>query len=407
MRKFFNVLAVTLLFSSTTKAQGYPTADTIIVYDLITHTIDTILPVTFDPSITFDYTSSSVGSMGNQVPLSLTPPTTNLFTNSSFSKITRAELSFDVTDYPMRTAAALRNMENGDTSKWCSGIMVAPDYYLTAGHCVFDYFSQPGGFTTDSFLVAPGYDNGLYPTSLPTSMADKIYVFKKFYNKYSFIDIALIHLQQPIGLQIGWTGIAFSSDTSYFTGKVFHKFSYPGQAVYPDTTHYNGDTLFYNYGNITQLSSSTDLGVMSPQAQGVMGQSGSTFLYTDNMDYYSFGVFNFSGYYRHFQISNHVFYQLKQLLDGSPTMINEPVQNNEVKIYPNPCITSAVIKLDKPLNKGDLTITNLYGQEVKRVENISGQTISFSRANLPNGIYLVQVTEDNKTLLSGKLVISE
>ena len=73
MRKFFNVLALILFFSTIIKAQGYPTADTIIVYDVIANTIDTILPVVVDPSITFDYTSSSPGSLGNQVPLSGLP----------------------------------------------------------------------------------------------------------------------------------------------------------------------------------------------------------------------------------------------------------------------------------------------------------------------------------------------
>jgi hypothetical protein len=389
------------------KAQGYPPADTIIVYDVITHTIDTIPPVTIDPSITFDHTYSSVGSMGNQAPLSLTPPTTNLFTNSSFSKVARAELLFDVTNYPMRTAAALRTITDGDTAWNCSGIMIAPDYYLTAGHCVYNYFTNLNGFETDSFLIAPGYDNGLYPTSLPTPMADKIYIFKQFYDRKNFLDIALVHLKQPIGHQIGWTGIAFSSDTSYFNGKVFHKFSYPGHAIYPDTTHYNGDTLFYNYGNITQLSNSTDLGVQSGYAEGISGQSGSTFLYTDNIDYYSFGVFNFSLYYRHFQINNHVFYQFKNIMNGGSTGSKDVAQYNEAKVYPNPCSSSAVIKLDKAVNKGELTINNIYGQQVKHLENISGHSITFFRENLPCGIYIVKLTEDSKTILSAKLVVTD
>ncbi|MES2565561.1 MAG: T9SS type A sorting domain-containing protein [Bacteroidota bacterium] len=407
MRQFLILLTTLLFIPKIHKSQGFAPGDTILVYDVITHTLDTILPVTVDPSITFDYTSSSIGSMGNQVPLSLTPPTSNLFSNSSFSKITRAELSFDVTQYPMRTAAALRRIDNGDTAWNCSGIMVAPDYYMTAGHCIYNYFSQPPGFYTDSFLVAPGYDNGKYQTSLPTSMVDKIYVFKRFYDRSNFIDVALVHLQQPIGYQIGWTGMAFSSDTSYFTGKVFHKFSYPGQAIYPDTTHYNGDTLFYNYGHITQLNGSTDLGVLSPQAWGISGQSGSTFLYTDNIDYYSFGVFNFSAVYRHYQIDNYVFYQFKQLLDGNLTRVNDIDQNSKVKMYPNPCTTSAVIKMDRALHNAELTIMDLYGREVKHLKHIEGLTINFSRENMVNGIYVIRLTEDHKTIMCSKLVVTE
>jgi hypothetical protein len=283
--------------------------------------------------------------------------------------------------------------------------MVAPGLVLTAAHCIFDFNNQ--SFFGDSLLVAPAYDNGIIQTSLPSSLVDKVYIFKRYYDKKNFDDIALLQLQQPIGQQIGWTGIAFSSDTSYFTGKVFHKFSYPGEKNPFDTTkHYNGDTLYYNYGYVDKLYPSWSLGVLSPSANGIPGQSGSAFLYTDNFEYYSFGVFSFSGNYRHFQITKNVFYQFKNIIDNylvsSQEIFSQP---NTIRIYPNPFTTQTILQTDNFLKNASLTVYNSSGQTVKQVNNLVGQTIFFHRDNLPSGLYFVRLTQDGKTFSADKFLI--
>ena len=50
---------------------------------------------------------------------------------------------------------------------------------------------------------------------------------------------------------------------------------------------------------------------------------------------------------------------------------------------------------------------NSFGQTVKEIKNISGQTVVLSRDNLPSGLYFVRLTEDSKTLSVDKLVITE
>ena len=98
------IITFCLLISITTYSQ---TNDTMIAYDYQSKTMSLIPPVAYDTNITFDHTSSYVGTLGNQIPLSLTPPTTNLFSGSNFSDLARAELFFNVTDYPIRTAVIL------------------------------------------------------------------------------------------------------------------------------------------------------------------------------------------------------------------------------------------------------------------------------------------------------------
>src|ERR1051325_8007000 len=82
-------------------AHAYGQPDTIIEFDVPTQTFDTVLPVSFDTTVTFDKTSFSIGSLGNTVPLSLILPSINLFSGSHFSDLARAELFYNVTDYPI------------------------------------------------------------------------------------------------------------------------------------------------------------------------------------------------------------------------------------------------------------------------------------------------------------------
>lgn len=154
------------------------TNDTMVVYDYQSKTMSLIPPVAYDTNVTFDHTSSFVGTLGNQISLSLTPPTTNLFSGSNFSDLARAELFFDVTNYPIRTAISL-GLYHQDTlrQKFCSGILIGKNLVLTSGHAVY----WNGTFWGDSISAAPAYDNGQYQTSLPTSVVEKAYFFLRIF----------------------------------------------------------------------------------------------------------------------------------------------------------------------------------------------------------------------------------
>ncbi len=85
------------------------------------------------------------------------------------------------------------------------------------------------------------------------------------------------------------------------------------------------------------------------------------------------------------------------------------VQQNEDKIsarlYPNPCSYQTVLYTDKEVYNATLTVLNSLGQTVKQVKNISGQSILLQRDNLPGGIYLLQLSQKNKTIVSHKLLV--
>lgn len=385
--------------------------DTIVVYEFATQNTSLIPPVAYDTNQVFDHTNFSIGNMGNPTNLSTNPPTTNLFPNSHFSNIARAELFHDLTDYPIRTAVNLINYQ-ADTSlgSGCSGIMVGPDLVLTAAHCVRSVGPSPS-WHADSILIAPAYNNGQFQANLPTSFVKKAYLFQENYNGSVRNETALLQLRSPIGLDIGWIGTAYSSDTNYFHNKVFHKLSYPGNINHMDSSKvYNGDTLFYNYGYIDNfVSPYAALGVIG--AWGIGGQSGSSLFYTDNMTaYYSFGVMTFASDYRHSHINQQMFYQLQNIIDNYGYTIpikRIPNNNNWVKISPNPFRERTEIEFNNPsLIPYRFQLIDITGKVVQSILNITNNVV-IHKKDLPNGIYFFYLSAKEKSSIVGKLQIQD
>jgi len=383
---FFLLIAI----FSFVKVQGQ--SDTIIAYDIASKTTTIIPPVSIDTTITFEQTAFSVGSLMNQVPLSLTPPTSDLFSGSQFSDIARAELFYTVTDYPIRTAVHLFRYKHDTLGGCCSGIIVGKNLVLTAAHCIRTY---AGVWTGDSTFVAPAFDNGAIQINLPNSMVKKYYLFKNYYDGSGSPDIALLELKQPIGGQTGWVGMGFHKDTSFYSSHVFHKFSYPAVVNPFDTTKiYNGDTLYYNYGEINNMGNS--LIVNSTQANGIPGQSGSSLLFTDNSNYYSVGVMVFSSHYNHPRITNNVFYQLKNIMDNYATAIPTDISyNSHLNIFPNPASDNITIE-NIPNNKDALiSIYNIQGQFLLQQQAIQS-IVQIDISSLSKGIYILKLICANR-----------
>ena len=84
------------------------------------------------------------------------------------------------------------------------------------------------------------------------------------------------------------------------------------------------------------------------------------------------------------------------------------MQNSKTVInaYPNPFSTQTTLKTDQTLKNATLTVYNSFGQQVKEIKNISGQTVVLNRDNLASGLYFIRLTEDNKNFYIGKLVIT-
>jgi alpha-tubulin suppressor-like RCC1 family protein len=87
--------------------------------------------------------------------------------------------------------------------------------------------------------------------------------------------------------------------------------------------------------------------------------------------------------------------------------VEEVTKENEFLIYPNPFSSTAILRSESPLHNATLKVYNSFGQVVKEMKNLSGETIEISRDNLPSGLYFIQITEEDKTLSAKKIAISE
>jgi hypothetical protein len=100
-------------------------------------------------------------------------------------------------------------------------------------------------------------------------------------------------------------------------------------------------------------------------------------------------------------------YAIFSATSAYPSTTSIAPENNtiEVNTFPNPFSTHTIFRTGILLNNATLTVDNHLGQSVKQIENISGQSVIFSRNNFPGGLYLARLTQGSKVIATKKLVI--
>lgn len=76
-------------------------------------------------------------------------------------------------------------------------------------------------------------------------------------------------------------------------------------------------------------------------------------------------------------------------------------------LYPNPFSESAILKLNKSVTNAKVIIYDISGRVVKKIENVSGESLLVHRENLSNGLYFLQMLIDNKVIFTKKLLIGK
>jgi len=92
---------------------------------------------------------------------------------------------------------------------------------------------------------------------------------------------------------------------------------------------------------------------------------------------------------------------------GSCSGINELSKENHISVFPNPLIRQSTIQTDMFLKNAKLTIYNSLGQQTKQINNITGQTFTLQRDNLSSGLYYLMFIQNNHTIATGKLIITD
>ena len=78
---------------------------------------------------------------------------------------------------------------------------------------------------------------------------------------------------------------------------------------------------------------------------------------------------------------------------------------DELIVYPNPFSNETTLKTTHNFENSTIIIYNLYGQQVKLIKNISGQSIILNRDNLSSGVYFIKLTQEDKVITTSKLLI--
>ena len=94
------------------------------------------------------------------------------------------------------------------------------------------------------------------------------------------------------------------------------------------------------------------------------------------------------------------------VVNDNPNPIISGIWNNkaenEISMYPNPFTTSINIDLTRDMNS--ITISNVMGQQLYKIENVNRGPVNIDASNLTNGVYIITLTDTNNKTTSAKLM---
>ena len=78
-----------------------------------------------------------------------------------------------------------------------------------------------------------------------------------------------------------------------------------------------------------------------------------------------------------------------------------------INIYPNPFSTQTILYSDNILKNATLIVYNCFGQAVREIKNVNGQSVTLQRDNLQSGLYFIRLTQENKIFATEKIIITD
>jgi glutamyl endopeptidase len=187
----------------------------------------------------------------------------------------------DATDFP---SSAVGRLALG-----CSGAMIGPYHFLTAGHCV----TSGGGFRSPSQLRVTLGQNGSDDAPFGVAEAEFVRVYDSWQNGSAWEDDwAVITLDRSLGNYTGYFGYRVYEGTNALAGKQVSILQYPGdkpngtQWVASGPIAYSDEGKVFYTGTLDTAGGSSGSGVWEmidgdtvPQVLGVHGYGTGTGIY--------------------------------------------------------------------------------------------------------------------------------
>jgi V8-like Glu-specific endopeptidase len=367
---------------------------TVLVFDLVNGTVDSITNLTYDSTILSAQTNFHLGNLNSNIEtLEQTPPVSNVYFGTEFTLKRQASLDYDLTNFPIRTSIKLFAEENDTLKNNCSGSMISRRHVLTAAHCVSGI--NTSSLNVDSLYVCPVYDNGDFSADFNCSYVQKVYFFRDW--SLNGEDFAVLELEEAIGETTGWIGIGFNATDSLLTQGIFYKFSYPSISLLSiDTNEYNGDTLYYNYG-VSDFVNPNFIGILN--TNGIPGESGSSIIKVENgSTYTTYGALSYSTNLQHSRLDNWEYYAIESIIhDDLVVGIPEPINAPELEVFPNPTTGQVWLQNIKKREILELTLIDNLGRTILSKRHFNPE-FSLSLSTLPEGIYYIKVVTNNATI---------
>ena len=92
------------------------------------------------------------------------------------------------------------------------------------------------------------------------------------------------------------------------------------------------------------------------------------------------------------------------ICDSISVNINENSNQANYHFSPSPFVDQTTLNFRAAKQKVTLTLYNLSGQLIRKIDNISGNQVTIQRDGLPSGIYSFMLKTDERIIATGKLL---